>query len=73
MCCFSCFSSDDDSYADPDPCPGEENNFCVGKGDGHYSVCSDQTKFYQCAGGLTYIHSCPANTVWDVSTCVMAV
>ncbi|XP_057218756.1 acidic mammalian chitinase-like [Triplophysa rosa] len=41
--------------------------FCKGKPDGLYSYPSDPIKYYQCAGGSTYVEDCGAGTEFDVS------
>lgn len=41
--------------------------FCNGKPDGLYVYPSDPTKYYQCAGGETYVEECGAGTEFDDS------
>ncbi|XP_075880844.1 chitotriosidase-1-like isoform X2 [Nelusetta ayraudi] len=48
----------------PSP-PGPD--FCKGKPDGIYAHPSDRAKFYQCAGGKTYLKSCGAGTIFNDS------
>uniref|UniRef100_A0A8C2A098 chitinase n=1 Tax=Cyprinus carpio TaxID=7962 RepID=A0A8C2A098_CYPCA len=45
------------------PVPG----FCNGKPDGLYPHPEDPSKFYNCAGGYTYMDNCGPGTVFDYS------
>uniref|UniRef100_A0A8C6UXK7 chitinase n=1 Tax=Neogobius melanostomus TaxID=47308 RepID=A0A8C6UXK7_9GOBI len=47
------------------PEPGSD--FCKNLSDGIYAHPTDKTKFYECAGGRTYLKSCGGGTVFDDS------
>ena len=46
-------------------------SFCDDRADGHYADPADCSRFYQCAHGLTYGHSCAAGLLWnsDIGAC----
>jgi len=41
------------------------SGFCNGKPDGIYAHESDRSKFYVCAGGVTFVRACGNGTVFD--------
>ena len=46
-----------------------DGGFCSDKPDGFYTYPEDPTKFYQCAGGQTYIMSCAPGLEFNGETC----